>query len=101
MKVIMNKQSYVYIMTNHDETVLYTGVTIDLIKRIYEHKNKLREGFTKNYNVNKLVYYEVFDNIENAILREKQIKGGSRAKKLKLINEFNPNWADLYETIIG
>ena len=97
----MNKQSYIYIMTNYDETVIYTGVTSDLIKRVYEHKNKLREGFTKNYNVTKLVYYEAFDDIENAIAREKQIKGGSRAKKLQLIKQFNPNWNDLYDSIIG
>lgn len=88
-------------MTNYDESVIYTGVTSDLIKRVYEHKNKLREGFTKNYNVTKLVYYEVFDNIESAILREKQIKGGSRTKKIGLIKQFNPEWDDLYESIIG
>lgn len=97
----MNKKSFIYIMTNYDETVLYTGVTSDLIKRVYEHKNKLREGFTEKYNTSKLVYYEVFDNIESAILREKQIKGGSRAKKIKLINQLNPKWIDLYDTIIG
>ena len=97
----MNKQSYIYIMTNHDETVLYTGVTSDLVKRVYEHKNKLREGFTNKYNVSKLVYYKVFDNIESAVTREKQIKGGSRTKKIKLIKEFNPDWFDLYDTIIG
>ena len=88
-------------MTNHDETVLYTGVTSDLVKRVYEHKNKLREGFTKKYNVNKLVYYEVFENIESAILREKQIKSGSRVKKVKMIKQSNPDWLDLYDTIIG
>lgn len=87
-------------MTNYDETTIYTGITSDLVKRVYEHKNKLREGFTSKYNVNKLVYYEVFDSIESAILREKQIKGGSRAKKIKLINQFNPDWVDLYEKII-
>lgn len=97
----MNNQSYIYIMTNYDETVLYTGVTSDLIKRVYEHKNKLRKGFTKKYNVDKLVYYEVFDNIESAILREKQIKGGSRAKKLKLIKQFNSDWVDLYDRIVN
>lgn len=97
----MKKPSYIYIMTNYDETTLYTGVTSDLVKRVYEHKNKLREGFTNKYNVNKLVYYEVFDGIESAIEREKQIKGGSRAKKIKLINQLNPDWIDLYDTIIG
>ncbi|HNW25936.1 MAG TPA: GIY-YIG nuclease family protein [Candidatus Gastranaerophilaceae bacterium] len=96
----MTKQSYVYIMTNYNETVLYTGITSDLIKRVYEHKNKLREGFTKNYNVTKLVYFECFDNIENAIIREKQIKAGSRNKKLELIKKFNPDWIDLYDKIV-
>jgi len=96
----MTKQSYIYIMTNYNETVIYTGVTSNLPKRVFEHKNKLLEGFTKNYNVTKLVYYEVFDNIENAILREKQIKAGSRENKLKLIKAFNPRWDDLYENII-
>lgn len=97
----MDKKSYIYIMTNYDETVLYTGVTSDLIKRVYEHKNKLQEGFTNKYNTNKLVYFEVFDSTESAILREKQIKGGSRAKKIKLIKDFNPSWTDLYDTITG
>ena len=96
----MTKQSYIYIMTNYNETVIYTGVTSNLPKRVFEHKNKLLEGFTKNYNVTRLVYYETFDNIENAILREKQIKAGSRENKLKLIKAFNPRWDDLYENII-
>jgi len=87
-------------MTNYNETVLYTGITSDLNKRVYEHKNKLREGFTKNYNVTKLVYFECFDNIENAIIREKQIKAGSRNKKLELIKKFNPDWIDLYDKIV-
>lgn len=94
------KQYYIYIMTNYKNGTLYTGVTNDLIRRVYEHKNKLIDGFTKKYELNKLVYYEIFDSIENAILREKQIKGGSRKKKLDLINEFNKNWNDLYESII-
>ncbi|MDD4092626.1 MAG: GIY-YIG nuclease family protein [Smithellaceae bacterium] len=75
----MNKQFYVYIMTNKNNAVLYTGVTNDLKRRVYEHKNKLLDGFTKKYNVDKLVFYEVYDDIKNAIAREKQIKGGSRA----------------------
>ncbi len=86
-------------MTNKRNTVLYTGVTNDLKRRGYEHKGKFVEGFTKKYNINKLVYYEVFQDAENAILREKQIKGGSRAKKIALINSFNPNWNDLYNDI--
>lgn len=79
---------------------LYTGVTADLVRRVYEHKNKLVEGFTKKYEVDKLGYYEVFDDITQAIQREKQIKAGSRKNKLKLIESINPNWKDLYEDII-
>ena len=78
----MSKQYYIYIIANQYNTVLYTGVTNDLIKRIYEHKEKLIAGFTKKYNVNKLVYYEIFSDINNAIEREKQIKAGSRQKKM-------------------
>jgi putative endonuclease len=95
----MNKQYYVYIMTNKTNTVLYTGITNDLKRRIYEHKNKLLSGFTKKYNINKLVYYEIFDNPYYAIQREKQIKGGSRKKKIELIKNFNPNFNDLYDMI--
>ncbi len=87
-------------MTNKENGTLYTGVTADLGRRVYEHKNKLIDGFTKKYELEKLVYYEVFDNIEQAITREKQIKGGSRKKKLDLINKFNKSWEDLYENII-
>jgi len=86
-------------MTNAHNTVLYTGVTNNLARRVYEHKNGLGGTFTKNYNIQKLVYYEVGDNIHSAIAREKQIKGGSRKKKLDLINSTNPKWKDLYEEI--
>jgi putative endonuclease len=86
-------------MTNKGNTVLYTGVTANLVKRVYEHKQKIVEGFTKKYNINKLVYYETFDDPENAILREKQIKAGSRRKKIKLIERMNPGWKDLYDKI--
>ncbi|TEU12074.1 MAG: GIY-YIG nuclease family protein [Anaerolineales bacterium] len=86
-------------MTNKGDTVLYTGVTNDIKRRVYEHKEKLVEGFTKKYNITKLVYYEVFADIENAILREKQIKGGSREKKIDLINSMNKEWRDLYEEL--
>ena len=78
------KQYYVYIMTNKHNTVLYTGVTNDLKRRVYEHKEKLIDGFTRKYNVTKLVYYEISEDIESAILEEKRIKGGSRIKKIKL-----------------
>jgi putative endonuclease len=95
------KQSYIYITTNKPNGTLYIGVTSDLIKRIYEHKNHLAEGFTSKYDLNKLVYYEIFDDIENAILREKQMKKWNRDWKLRLISEFNPTWKDLYDEICG
>ncbi|OGO24437.1 MAG: hypothetical protein A2144_01520 [Chloroflexi bacterium RBG_16_50_9] len=91
----MNKQYYIYIMTNKTNRVLYTGVTNDLKRRVYEHKNKLVEGFTKKYNIGKLVYHEVCEDIEGAILREKQIKGWLRVKKIALIESINPEWRDL------
>ena len=90
------KIGYIYLMTNKDNTVIYTGVTGNLLKRIFEHKEGLAEGFTRKYNVKKLVYYEIFDAIEDAIIREKQIKAGSRKKKLGLINSTNPTFKDLY-----
>ena len=83
-------------MTNDNNTVFYTGVTSDLGRRVYEHKEKLVEGFTKKYNIIKLVYYEVCRDIESALLREKQIKAGSRQKKIELINSVNKEWRDLY-----
>ena len=95
----VGREYCVYIMTNKYNTILYTGVTNNLPRRIYEHKNGLAEGFTKKYNVHKLVYYEVGDNIHAAIAREKQIKGGSRQKKIDLINSMNPEWKDLYDEI--
>ena len=93
----MDNHYYVYIMTNKRNIVLYTGVTNDLTRRAYEHKAKLIDGFTKKYNVDKLVYYEVFDDPENAILREKQIKAGPRRRKLELVNSMNLDWMDLFE----
>jgi putative endonuclease len=95
----MNKQGYVYIMTNKNNTVLYTGVTSDLKRRVYEHKEKLVEGFTKRYNINKLVFFEVFEDMYHAIQTEKQIKGGSRQKKLDLISGNNRAFKDLYEEL--
>jgi putative endonuclease len=86
-------------MTNKYNRVLYTGITNDLKRRVYEHKKKIVAGFTKKYNVSKLVYYEIFEDPENAILREKQIKSGSRQKKIDLINTINKEWVDLYEEI--
>lgn len=97
---MIEKKGYVYILTTTGNRVLYTGTTSDLVKRVYEHKNKIVEGFTKKYNVHKLVYYEVFEDMMNAITREKQIKGWLRSEKISLIERFNSSWVDLYETII-
>jgi len=96
----MGKSYFVYILTNKTNTVLYAGTTSDLIKRVWEHKNKLVESFTHKYNINKLVYYEIFDSPEDAIKREKQIKAGSRQKKIDLIRKNNPSFRDLYQDII-
>ena len=90
------KQFYVYIMTNKSKT-LYTGVTNNLEQRVYEHKSKLIEGFTKKYNITKLVYYEMTDDVQSAIEREKQIKGWLRRRKIALVEAANPEWADLSE----
>ncbi len=90
------KNYFVYILTNKNNTVLYTGFTNNLQRRIWEHKSELIEGFTKKYNVHKLVYFETFDNPKFAIKREKKLKTGSRRKKLDLINSFNKEWKDLY-----
>ena len=79
---------------------MYVGVTSDLVKRVWEHKNKVVEGFTKKYSVDKLGYYEIFDDINEAIAREKQLKAGSRQKKTDLIETNNPEWIDLYNEII-
>ena len=87
-------QYYVYIVSSHRGT-LYIGVTNDLVRRVHEHRHKLVDGFTKRYNVSKLVYYEVTENIESAIVREKQIKGWLRRKKVSLIESLNHYWADL------
>ena len=90
------KNYCIYILTNKNNTVLYVGVTNNLTRRIWEHKSKLIEGFTKKYNVDKLVYFESFDNPKDAIKREKQLKAGSKKKKVELINKINPEWKDLY-----
>ena len=95
----MNKQYFVYIITHKNNTTLYKGETNDLKRRVYEHKEKIVGGFTKRYNLNKLVYYEIFEDPENAILREKQVKGGSRQRKIDLINSLNKEWQDLYQQI--
>ena len=92
----MEKNYYVYILTNKYNKVLYIGVTNNLIRRIYEHKEKLVEGFTKKYNLSKLVYYEIFNDVNLAISREKQLKGITRKKKDDLVNTLNRDWNDLY-----
>ena len=95
----MSGQYYVYIMTHKRNTVLYTGVTNNLRRRVYEHREKLVGGFTRKYNITKLVFYEIFQDPENAIMREKQIKAGSRQKKIDLINQLNEEWRDLYKQL--
>ena len=98
----MKKGGAVYIMTNKNHTTLYAGVTSDLKKRAHEHKNKIYpDSFTAKYQLHKLIYYEGFHRIEEAIGREKQIKGGSRSQKIEIINGFNPEWKDLYEEVKG
>ena len=94
------KQYYVYILASKKNGTLYTGVTSDLVKRIYEHKNDLVEGFTKKYQVHSLVYFEVFSGIKEAIHREKCIKRWKRAWKIELIEKNNPNWKDCYNEIV-
>ncbi len=91
---------YVYILFNKKNGTLYVGVTSNLVKRIYEHKNKFVAGFTKRYSIDKLGYYEIFDDISTAIEREKKLKGVTRKKKLELIEMNNPEWLDLYYEII-
>ena len=93
------KKFFVYILCSKRNGTLYVGVTSDLIKRVYEHKNKLVDGFTKKYNVDNLVWYEIHETAETAITREKQIKKWKRDWKLQLIEENNPDWKDLYEII--
>ncbi len=94
------KQGYVYIMANKPQGTLYIGVTSDIIKRVYEHKNDFVDGFTRKYELKSLVYYEVFDEIAEAIKREKQLKEWQRKWKIELIEKQNPKWEDLYETIL-
>lgn len=90
-------KSYVYFMSNKNNTTIYVGVSSNLIKRVYQHKNKTFKGFTSKYNCDKLVYFEEYDSIEDAIIREKQIKKGNRKRKEDLINKENPEWNDLSE----
>ena len=95
----MSKTYAVYILTNYNKTTFYIGVTGNLSKRIFEHKNKLVDGFTKKYNVDRLVYYELTENIESALNREKQLKRWHRDWKINLIKEMNPELKDLYHSL--
>ncbi len=97
----MNKQGFVYILASDYNGTLYIDATTDLIKRIYEHKEELVEGFTKKYKAKTLVYYEVFDNYEDAFTREKHLKAWKREWKIKLIEKANPRWEDLYSSLIS
>ena len=100
--MILQKGGCVYIMTNKMHTVLYTGVTSDITGRVWEHKNKVYpESFTAKYNCDKLVYYFFYPRIEEAINAEKTIKAGSRKSKLRLVNELNPNWLDLFDELLN
>jgi putative endonuclease len=96
----MDQQYFVYILTNPHHTVLYTGVTNNLLRRVYEHREKLIPGFTTRYNTSKLVFYDASGDVRGSIAREKQIKAGSRAKKIALIEAMNPEWRDLYEGLM-
>ena len=89
------KSSYIYFLTNKNKTVIYIGVTSDLLKRIYQHKTKAFKGFSSRYNCDILIYFEEFTDINQAILREKQLKSGSRKRKENLVNTMNPEWKDL------
>ena len=91
------KKNYVYFLTNKNNTVIYIGVTSNLIKRVYQHKTKEFKGFTYKYNCDKLIYFEEFNDIKKAIEREKQLKSGNRKNKENLVNQKNPNWNDLSE----
>lgn len=95
----MGKSYFVYIITNYTNTTLYTGVTNNLVRRVFEHKNKIIKGFSSKYNLNKLVYYEIYKDIESALTREKQLKNVSRNKKESLINSINSTWDDLYNNL--
>jgi len=97
----MERQFHVYILTNSRHTVLYTGVTSGLIRRVYEHRMKATHDFSSRYNVDKLVWFEEASSAANAIIREKQIKAGSRQRKCMLITRLNPDWSDLYPEIAG
>lgn len=97
---MQHKTYYVYLMTNKTNSVIYTGVTNNLVRRVHEHRNKRVSSFTSKYNITKLVYFEAFGDINEAIKREKQLKGGSRKKKIDLIRSVNPAFNDLFRSIL-
>ena len=97
----MRRQYYIYMMTNKTNTTLYAGITGSLTKRVWQHKNKVADGFTSKYNITKLVYYEIAEEPMVAIAREKAIKNLVRRKKNQLINQINPEWKDLYDEILS
>jgi len=99
-QIMEQKQFYVYIATNKTNTVLYVGITNNIIRRGYEHKQELVSGFTSRYKIHKIVYYEIFSTALEALTREKQIKGGSRKKKIDLIKSMNSEFKDLYEDLV-
>ncbi|OGH99111.1 MAG: hypothetical protein A2104_00805 [Candidatus Melainabacteria bacterium GWF2_32_7] len=96
----MSKDYYIYILTNYNQTSFYIGFTNDLIRRIYEHKEKFIKGYSQKYHLTKLVYYEIISSVEEAILREKKLKNWHREWKINLIKKFNPEFKDLYEELI-
>jgi putative endonuclease len=99
-RIVMEKGGWVYILASKPNGILYTGVTSDLVRRVYEHREGLVDGFTKRYGVKRLVYFERHDDIEAAILREKQVKEWKRAWRVRLILKDNPEWEDLYDRIV-
>lgn len=100
LKLMKTLQYFVYLATNKNNTVIYVGVTSNIVRRIWQHKQKLVSSFTSRYNVTKLVYFEAYNDIQLAIAREKQIKAGSRQKKINLIKSTNPNFKDLYDSLL-
>ncbi len=94
------KAGYIYIMASRHHGTLYVGVTSNIVKRVYEHKQGLVDGFTKKYDIKNLVHYETYDDIESAILHEKKLKHLKRQKKIEIVEKDNPNWSDLYDRLI-